>query len=149
MSELLLCEAAGVSTQHHVEEVSEATGSNNVDLISSEESYSHTRCCFRPGAYCFLTGVQSRNGKTEHVFIPQMDNRLIGCFPGHVSKFSCQLLLYQVISFGTDILGVEEDDINIRQRSRSLILMEMIPNEIPNDEALLTSRFIPILRKAT
>jgi hypothetical protein len=44
-----------------------------------------------------------------------------------------QLLLHHVISFGTYILGVEEDHINIRQRSRSLKLMEMIPNQVPND----------------
>jgi len=69
-----------------VKELSEATRGNNVDLIGREESCSHTRSCFRPGAHCFLTGMQSRNGNTEHVFIPEMDSRLIGCFPWYVRK---------------------------------------------------------------
>ncbi len=55
LNKLLPGDAAWVATQHHVEEVREATGSNNVDLISREESYSHAGSCFRPGAYCFFT----------------------------------------------------------------------------------------------
>src|SRR5258707_13949443 len=55
LSKLLPCDAAWASTQNHAAEVRDATGSNNADLISSEESYSNTGSCFRPGAYCFLT----------------------------------------------------------------------------------------------
>src|SRR6266480_2194986 len=52
---LLACDAGLVSTQNQVEEVRKTTGSDNMDFVIREESYSNTCSCLRPGTYCLLT----------------------------------------------------------------------------------------------